>query len=71
MDHTVRNTIWRHRHSGERYAVRLNEEGNLIAAAGPLHYLEIDHALAGDYDDDPPLREWITDEEGVGAFTRD
>jgi hypothetical protein len=61
---------WRHKISGELYAVAF-ERDELFAASGPLHYSEAEAALAGNFDDDPEVREWLVAEEGFDAFNLD
>jgi hypothetical protein len=47
--------IWRHKTSGDAFAVHVTENGTVLAAAGPLHYTEHDGALADGFDADADL----------------
>ena len=51
--------IWAHIKSGERYAVRLDRNGMVMGANGPLHHREIPVVLAGDWDSDADVTEDI------------
>jgi len=51
--------LWQHMTSGEVYVVQ-TDYGMLLAAAGPLDYTEHAQALSGDFDDDPDVREDLT-----------
>lgn len=44
--------IWQHITSGERFAVAVDSYGQVVGAAGPLHYSEIAQAKAGDWNVD-------------------
>ena len=58
---TYARQIWRHVVSGETYVVELTREGQVIAAAGPLHYSDIAPALDfGDFDSDAELVDDLT-----------
>ncbi len=62
---TPRTELWRHRQSGEVYAVRvLGSE--VLEAAGPLHHTEQRGALTGGFDGDPDVTEDIR--EAAGDF---
>ena len=51
--------IWAHIASGEKYAVEIDGNDQVVGAAGPLHYSEIDQAIAGDWDADRDVTEDI------------
>jgi hypothetical protein len=47
--------IWRHSKSGEDFVVKVDDGGQAIEAAGPLHHSEVEAALKGDFDTDPEM----------------
>lgn len=60
--------LWRHVRSGDVYAVATDPDTTIVAAAGPLHHSEQEAALAGDFDDDPDVRDDLaehSDEYGL------
>lgn len=54
-DMTTIMQLWQHVGSGEQFAVKVDELGNVIEACGPLYYSYVDQALAGDFDSDQEL----------------
>lgn len=58
---TTTYELWQHKVSGEVYAVA-HDCKTISAAAGPLHSSEWDAALTGDFDDDPEVREDLTND---------
>ena len=51
--------IWAHARSGDTYVVVVDDDDQIVEAAGPLHYSEILPALAGDFTYDPEVAEGI------------
>ena len=52
---TRERQIWQHVRSGERYVVEIGGGGHIFAAAGPLHYRELDTAMAQGFEHDPDV----------------
>ena len=59
--------IWAHVNSGERYIVVINEQGDVVEAAGPLHHSEINAALRDGFDSDGDV---VTDLNAAAANYR-
>jgi hypothetical protein len=57
----MRYQFWKHSKTGEVYAVRIDKDGIVTGAVGPMHYLDRkDEDLPYyEYDDDPEDGEWM------------
>jgi hypothetical protein len=57
----IARELWQHRASGEVYAVQLDEQSQVTAAAGPLQSDEHQATIAGEFDGRPGLAEEINE----------
>jgi len=53
--------VWRHTKSGEDFIVAVEDDGEVILAAGPLHHADVQIAINQGFDSDPELVEELNE----------
>ena len=57
----MKNQYWQHNNSGERYAVRLNENNEVVEATNALYYQDITETNLQEwnFDGEPEMVDWL------------